>query len=408
MNAAVPPLLSPPLSTALFGWLAPDALAPDVPAEAHWLAAQAHERPLACAALNDTLALWHRAPPAQDQPLHQLCQDLALNDSECMALALCLAADADVVASRALAWLQAPLRDAFPTPGLIACLDAQRGLSAALSLSALLDGVALACGLLQWEAGTRALPDARLRLPTPLVLALTGGQGRFPGVQLDARDGAPLAPSVLAQAAHQAQRLAPGEALVVRCGHPREARAACAAIARGLGLRAAFVEGEAPPGLLPWLLLQRALPVWVAELSPGERRRVPPLHGALLPQLVASGPEGSWTWDGQTVPVWTVPVPPADERAALWRDAGLSPEAAGRLARHHRHASARIAELAHAAHSLCRGEPAAQVDAPHVARAARSAGQDALGSLARLMPDDVPDNALVLPPALRHDLGALV
>lgn len=408
MNAAAPPPLAPPLATGLLAWLAPGTLAADAPAEARWLAAQAGELPAACGDLTRTLALWWRAPPLQDQPLHRLCEALALNDSECMALALSLAADADVVVSRALGWLQAPLRDGFPTPGLIASLDAQRGLSAAQSLAALLDGEALACGLLQLEAGTRALPDARLRLPMPLVLALSGGHGSWPGVQADAAQGTRLPPSLQAQVEQLGRRLLPGQALVVRSGHPREARAACAALAHARGLRAVFLTGDAPAGLLPWLLLHGAMPVWVAELAPGERRRVPALRGRHLPLLMASGPEGSWELDGQAVPAWTVPVPPAAERAALWSAAGLPGDAAQGLARQHRHACARIDELAHAAHALRRGDGAAQITARHVARAARAAGQDALGSLARLLPDEVPDDALVLPVALRNDLLALV
>jgi len=413
MNAAVPASLSlaPPLALRVLAWLAPTDLPDDAPAEAQWLAAlRADVQPM-CADLPQTLALWQHSPPLQDQALHGLCEALALNPSERMALALCLVADTDVVASRALAWLQAPLRDHFPTLGLIACLDAQRGLSAAQSMAALLDGGALASGLLQLESTARALPDARLRLPAPLVLALVGGRGHWPGVLLGgeaetARTALP--PSIQAEAALHARHLLAGQALVVRSGHPREARAACAAVAQGLGLRPVFIEGDTPAGLLPWLLLQRAMPVWVAELMPGERRRVPLMPGPGLPMLMASGPEGSWELESQAVASWVVPLPLRAERAALWAAAGLPADSAQRLARHHRHATARIHELAHAAHGLCRGEANTTTDLRHVARAARSAGQDALGAMARLMPDDVPEEALVLPPALRHDLLALV
>jgi hypothetical protein len=415
MNAVSPTTaeLAPPLAARLFALLSPSRVDAAEPAEALWLAAQAEGLPAACFDLSHALALWQAAPPLQDEALHRLSEALSLNDSERMALALCHAADTDVIAGRALAWLQEPQRDMHPTLGLMACLDARRGLSATQSLAALLDGNALACGLLQLEMQGRALPDARLRLPTPLVLALSGGQGRWPGVTL-ARHGAAtsalsvLAPSILDQCERHAAFLQSGAAMVVRSGHPREARAACAAIAGGLGMRAAFIEGEPPPGLLPWLLLQGAMPVWVVELSPGERRRLPSLPGSHLPMLVASGPEGSWEQDGEAISAWHVPVPPQAERAALWLACDVDAATADQLSSRHRHASARIEELARAAHALRRADGGADLGMAHVARAARAAGQGALGSLAQLLPEDIADEAMVLPEALRRELQALV
>ena len=414
MNAVSPgtEALAPPLAARLFALLSPARVDADAAAEAQWLAAQAEGLPAACFDLSRALTLWQAAPPVQDEALHRLADALSLNSSERIALALCHAADTDVVAGRALAWLQAPQRDVYPTLGLIACLDAQRGLSAMQSLAALLDGHALACGLLQLDTQGRALPDARLRLPTPLVLALSGGQGRWPGVTL-AKHAAPasalpvLAPSILAQCERHADVLQAGTAMVVRSGHPREARAACAAIADGLGMHAAFIEGDPPTGLLPWLLLQDALPVWVAELSPGERRRLPSLPGSKLPMLVASGPEGSWEKDGEAISAWHVPVPPQSERAGLWLACDVEAATADQLSLRHRHASARIEELARAAHALRHGDGSKDLGIAHVARAARAAGQGALGSLAQLLPEDIGDEAMVLPEALRRELQAL-
>jgi hypothetical protein len=90
----------------------------------------------------------------------------------------------------------------------------------------------------------------------------------------------------------------------------------------------------------------------VVELSPGERRRLPSLPGSNLPMLVASGPEGSWEKDGEAIHAWHVPVPPQSERAALWVACGADAATASLLSRRHRHASARIEELARAAHAL--------------------------------------------------------
>jgi hypothetical protein len=142
--------------------------------------------------------------------------------------------------------------------------------------------------------------------------------------------------------------------------------------------------------------------------APGERRRLqrPPGHGGVL--LVASGPDGSWELDGQTLPAWRVPVPPRDERAAMWSQHGLPAPAAATLARRHRHAGSRIHALAELAQAQRRAEGAAELTASHVVGAARNARATDLGALAEALCDDVPDAALVLPPALRLDLDALV
>ena len=125
MNAVSPTTaeLAPPLAARLFALLSPSRVDAAEPAEALWLAAQAEGLPAACFDLSHALALWQAAPPLQDEALHRLSEALSLNDSERMALALCHAADTDVIAGRALAWLQAPQRDMHPTLGLMACLD---------------------------------------------------------------------------------------------------------------------------------------------------------------------------------------------------------------------------------------------------------------------------------------------
>lgn len=390
---------SAPLAERLFAVLAPaaDRLEPGAGAEARWLAALAEE--LGRYDLATSLAEWRARTPPADARLARLATALGLTDAELAAVALALAAETDVVAARALAWLQGAGRDAHPTPGLLASLLELRGQAAQRTLADLLDGMALASGLLRLEAGDRALPDARLRLAHPLAVALAGGEGRWPGVSLGDRQPLAVPDSLRVEAAAQASR--PRPALAVRSGHPVEARAACAAIADGLGRRPAFVEGEPPAGLGPWLILHDAVPVIHLELGPGERRTAPrlPGHAGLL--LLAGGPEGSWELDGEAVPSWHVPTPTAQERTGLWQRHGADPDTAAALGSGHRHASARIAGLAREAIL------AGSLDVATVARVARGAGQGALGSLASLVPDDIPDRALVLPPALRQELDGL-
>lgn len=413
MNAPMPhgTRVELPLALRLLGLLAPAAADEDAAAEARWLVLQAQGLPAAPQDPQQILAQWAAHAPPHDAPLRRMCQALRLNGTEQMAVALAHAADTDLVASRALAWLQAPLRDAYPTLGLLACLDAQRGLAATQSLAALADGAAVRCGLLQIDTQPgRALPDARLRIGQPLVVALSGGTGSWSGVTLQQAGGADAFPaSMQAGATQQARQLDAGACLVVRSGHPREARTACLAMAGALGRPAAFIEGDLPFGLVPWLLLQHAVPVLCAELGPGERRRVPVLEGG-LPLLVATGLEGAWegAGTGPAVASWTVPLPGRAERAALWTAQGAGPRDAQELASTYRHGFTRIADLGQAADAWRRHEGAAALQPPHVARAARARGCGTLGHLAQLLGDDIDADALILPPPVERELHALL
>jgi hypothetical protein len=408
MNAPLKPVLAPTLATRLLAMLAP----PDshsTPPAAQWLHAQAA---LFADGNHDPTTLvgqWLANPTSEDRALAQIAHRLALNVTECMALALCHAASTSAHASRALAWLQGGERTASPSPGLLAGLDARGGRSAMQSLAALLDGQAMASGLLQLDGHGCALPEARLHIPVPLVLALSGGAGRWSNVSLDTSDLAPLAPGTLTAAHHRARMLGNEGCLIVRSGHPREARAVCAAMAQALGQRPAFIHGDPPSGLVPWLLLHNAMPVLLAELAPGERRLLPDFAMGRFPLLVAGGPEGNADLRGQCVPSWTVPIPTHEERAALWRWHQADPESAWHLGAAHRHCGARIEELARAARDATQATGDAAVTLSTVAQVARQSGQGALGSLAELLPEDIDERALVLPAALRrelHDLAA--
>jgi ATPase family associated with various cellular activities (AAA) len=154
-------------------------------------------------------------------------------------------------------------------------------------------------------------------------------------------------------------------------------------------------------------VLTGCLPVLCAELAPGERRRLPDLPGWRGPWLIAAGPDGSFEREGETLPTWRIPVPCAEERIALWQAATDEAELAQTLGAAHRHPAGRIAELARAGRFQARLSGAERLTANDVALAARNGASGDLGTLAELLPEPIPDAALVLPPATRREIEAL-
>ena len=382
--------------------------APDAAMEAQWIASRGDAYDSVLADLPAAFAAWLQNPPAVDRRLAALAAALRLTRAETLAVALSCAAETDSMASRALAWLQAPVGGARPLAGLVAGLAQRFGDLA--PLTSLAAGGARSSGLVQTDNESRSMPERSLTVPQPIVLALADPPVlSWPGLHLGMADAPPLPPSLREAAASRAQalsrRAAPG--IVVRSGHPREAKAAAAEICANLGVRALFLEGDPPEGLGPWLWLAAAIPVICAELAPGERRRVKDIPGWTGPLLVATGPDGSFEREGEALAVWRVPVPPPAERIELWQaatgDAGLSEH----LGATHRHGCARIAELARAAQDQAQIWNASAVGPHEIAAAARSGAGCDLGTLAELLPEPIPDDAVVFPAALRAELEAL-
>jgi hypothetical protein len=400
--------LRPPLAELAFALLAPPATAePPSGPEAAWLQECATRVAAGATGGQEQLAQWRALPPPADQRLAALAATLRLSLAETLAVALVCAAETDSMAARVLAWLQAPVGGARPTVGLVAQVAAALGEPAALA--ALAAGPARQGGLLRIDDEARALPEATLTVPQPVVLALADPPRiHWRGLRLGPVDHTPLPPSLLAAAQARARALGQGTtaALVVRSGHPKEAQAAAAEIARHLHARPVFIDGEVPPGLGPWLWLAAAVPVLCLELAPGERRHVAEIPGWHGPLLVATGPDGSIEFNGDTAPGWRVPIPPPQERAQLWRSALGESEFAAALGWQHCHAAGRIAELGRAARFEAQIGGAGAVAPQHVVQAARGGSAGDLGAMAELMTDHVPDDALVLTPQLRADLEA--
>ncbi|WP_291994987.1 ATP-binding protein [Candidatus Accumulibacter sp. ACC003] len=410
-DACAATLLAPTLADIAFAALA-EGYGTDSGPEAAWLESQA--RGLASSAgsldLQAALATWQVQPPASDRLLQALAAHAQLSIAETLALALGRAAELLPMAARALIWLQHPVGEARPTVGLIACLCQRLGDDEVLS--ALADGPARRHGMIRLHPEERPLCERSVRVAQPLLFALAGrGGGCFDGVDSDAAALPPLAESTIAEARrHGAGLVDDGvRTLLIRSGQALEARAAAACVAAAVGARAVFFAGDAPAGLGPWLWLAGCLPVWCVSLAPGERRQAPRIAGHQGPLLVACGLEGSIE-AGAAVAQWRLPVPAAAERCQLWRSAlgaAASEQTISALAAHHRHGAGRIAELAQAARSAA-ARSGERLDSTHVTQVARSGVGADLGALAELLTDDIPDAAMILTPALRTALDALL
>ena len=412
----------PSLSALAFGTLSAPAGATEKDSvEAQWISSYCAGTESLIDDLPAAFAAWLATPPATDRRLVALAATLGLTRTETLAVSLSCAVESDPMGARTLAWLQTPVGGGRPIAGLVATVARRFGEPS--PLAALAAGAARSCGLLQIDTDTsRPLPECALSVPQPIVLALADPPTvSWPGLPLGISDPPPLPPSVRDGAARCARALSRQTAsaldrpathdgapwLVIRSGHPRETKAAAAAVCASLGAHPVFLDGDPPAGLGAWLWLAAAVPVICAELAPGERKRIRDIPGWTGPLLVAAGPDGSFERDGEGLPTWRVPVPQAAERTKLWQVATGDAALGAHLGRSHRHASARIAELTRAAryHAGLYGQ--STIGPCEIAAAARSGAGGDLGTLAELLPEPIPDDALVLPPAVRSDLESL-
>jgi hypothetical protein len=359
----------------------------------------------------DTLPRYLLSPHAADLPLVGLGRSLGLEPIEALAVALAAAVEDDAMAGRAIAWLQRPLGGSRPTLSLLATCLGEVSAAGVRPIDALAAGQAVRSGVLEVRDPGAPLPERSVAVPLHLCQALAGGDGALPGVSVGAGSiPIPLPPSLARDAARHAAglRAEAGRVLVIRTGSPAEGRAAADQVASALGRRAAFIEGEAPAGLGPWLVLRGLVPVFCHELAPGERRALPPIPGWDGPVLALCGPDGSVEPAGGTPLSWPLPVPPRDERRQLWVAALGSGELAGELADRHRHGSGRIAHLGRLARHRGAVEGRQRPGMDDVVAASRMGDGTGLEALAEPILVDVPDGALVAGPALHAELEMLL
>ena len=344
-----------------------------------------------------------------DARLLALARELDLTLAEVLTIALAAAVEDDVMAGRALAFLQAPVGGSRPTLGLLAHLLADLP-DQGSPLDLLSAGAAQHTGLLTF-VGEGPLPERAIAVPVATCLALREVEGGWPGVTLGTEDlpEIPLAASTVEEARRHAQALsaAPGRTLVVRSASMIEARAAACTLAAALGRRAAFVETERINALAPWLLLRGLVPVFCYSLAPGEQAYLADARRLRGPVLAICGPDGSVHAHGEAALTWRLAVPPWPEREVLWHEALGDAKLARTLAGEHRHSSGRIAELARGARHIAALDGRDAPERRDLFAAAWMGDAKGLGALAQPITDEVTDEALVTPQRLREELAAL-
>jgi hypothetical protein len=351
-------------------------------------------------------------PAASDRPLLALAHSLNLTLIDLLAVVLAILIEEEALVGRTLAYIQAPVGGARPTLSLLAQAFGELVPIDEHPIHTLLGGTALRCGLLALHNEGAPLPERSVSVPTHLCLALGGHDGNWPGASIgaDGQAQVPLPPSCITATEQHAIALqaAPRRALVLRTGSTSEGRAVASAVAQALKRRPLFIEGVPPPGLGPWLLLRELLPVFICEPAPGERITLPAIAGYAGPLLAIAGPDGAVDLSSGSTLNWPLTVAPPEERRALWMEALGDGALANELAQHHRHGTGRIAQLAQLVHHQAAVAGSERPGLELLAAAAWSGEGTGLDALAQPITMRIPDEALVLPPALNEELQLLL
>lgn len=355
-------------------------------------------------------ALEHPRP--EDEALLRLARAWDFSAPEILTVALAAAVEEDVMVGRALAFAQMPLAGSRPTLGLLASAFGGLAENQRLTPGQLANGPAFGSGVLMLGNDQAPYSERTVALPMPLNLALAGRESSWPSGVI----GGPMLPVSLPESMRQiCRRHAEGlrndgsPVLVIRSPSLDEARTAAAEVVRTLKLRPFFAEANTPlTGLAAWLLLQGLVPVFLLDPAPSEVKQSPTIPFYRGPVLVAAGLDGTIESPGADVINWPLPVPTADERTALWRESLGDTDAAAELGRSHRLSAARIGQLARLAQHQARFSAQPRPGPEMIRAVSRSGEGSGLESLAQLLPDPVPDNALVLSAELRAELEMLL
>jgi hypothetical protein len=142
------------------------------------------------------------------------------------------------------------------------------------------------------------------------------------------------------------------------------------------------------------------------RLAPGERQDAPRLRGYDGPRLALLGPDGQLEDAGELLD-WTVPLPSAAERAALWQDELQDAELAAKLGSSQLQGSTRIRAVGRRTRLGAELRGGSIPGADEVRQAALAEARGGLDALAQPITDHVPDAALVVPERVQAELALL-
>jgi hypothetical protein len=373
--------------------------------------------------------------PADELALASLADALALTPIEQAAAALALWSELDPAWSSALSLLQGSASHvgaSRPTLGLIANLAARIDdidlPTPARAMGELLQGTALASGLLQLGDAPQLAHSRPLQMAPALVALLAGNASPRHATPLGRLALAPLSearwplPSAWAEACdHIAQEISNTSAscaIVLRGADTDELRAVAATLALRMSRSAfeitshddgpahaaeAWAALVAREGVVPALIATRGLPVWRADAAPGSAIRIPTLAHWGGPLIVLAATDTAFD---TSLPLheFELGMPDADDRLKLW--CALRETDAHALATEDRDAITRsrcgISVLAQAA-----AQASTQPAHAAIEHAVRSSARS-LSAWAQVSTDRIPADAWVGPPDVHRELGLLL
>ncbi len=357
----------------------------------------------------DALKDYLHHPNVLDRSLLELSKSLSLSLIEVLAISLATIVEQDSIAGRILAYLQSPIGGSRPTLGLMTLAFAPLSNSVSV-IDRLMIGNAIASGLLHLINESAPLPEQSLKVPHHLGLALRGYDRSLPDLTIGLDDQAiPLAASILTEVQRWATAFQSGtqRVLALRTRSLIEGKSVANAIAIALQRRPLFITTDQTAELTPWLLLRTLIPVFCYDLAPGERKILPSLPLYQDPILIICGIDGNLEVPTETVLNWVIPVPTVEERQQLWQLAINNETLSSELAHQHRHSSGRIAQLGRLAQHHQHLQQHKHPQRDHIIAAAWTGEGVGLDALAQPLTDTIPDDALVMTPALRDELQML-
>jgi len=347
-----------------------------------------------------------------DHPLLTMAYHLMLSDYEILTVALLLAVEKNAMIGRCIAYIQSPIAGSRPTLGLLDSILSQFEQTDRVTASSiLLSGRAVEIGLIRILNANVTIPEQTLGLPTPLIIALQGLEAKWPKSRMQVIKRIELPASILEEIKKQATILyqKSDQVLVIRSGSSIEAENIAALIAQIRFQKPLFVEDTTDnlAGLAGYLYLYAATPVFEYDLGPNDNQHIPTIPGYSGPMIIISSQEGVLEYPQGTMLTWITDKPLRHERLELWQKQLPQGAEYQELANEHLHSASRITELSQLAMRIAESDHRSRVEKKDLHRATLLNEGSGLGSLAQLVTNRIPGNALVLGKNTKSELKLL-